>query len=193
MRGSEHACCGPEDERQTNDFASAFLMPRVSVLGHLPSGAQVGQIIRGKRIWNVSAMALTYRMHDPGPLTERQYRSTCAELSQLGYRSDESEGMGQRETYQVLSKVFTALRTKHIRPSDVAAELGLPDEEMNRLLFGLALTSLSGGSQRDASAPQRSLSVVRWPRLHMAGRMSRAGRARAGRPWMISQAAIHSG
>ncbi|WP_405419137.1 helix-turn-helix domain-containing protein [Streptomyces erythrochromogenes] len=160
LHGSEHACSGPEAERQANDFASAFLLPRASVFGHMPSGAHVDQIIRGKRIWNVSAMALTYRMHDLGLLTDWQYRSTCAELSRLGYRSDEPEGMGQRETSQVLTKVFAALRTKHIRPPDVAAELGLTNEEMNRLLFGLTLTSLPGGSQQENSASQRNLSLV---------------------------------
>ncbi|MEI5011678.1 ImmA/IrrE family metallo-endopeptidase [Streptomyces sp. PmtA] len=151
MHGSEHVCSGPEAERQANDFASAFLMPRASVLGHMPSGAHVDQIIRGKRIWKVSAMALTYRMHDLGLLTDWQYRSTCAELSRLGYRSDEPEGMGQRESSQVLTKVFTALRTKHVRPSGVAAELGLTGEEMNRLLFGLTLTTFTGGGQQDIS------------------------------------------
>ncbi|MGW7439584.1 helix-turn-helix domain-containing protein [Streptomyces sp. NPDC054849] len=160
MHGSEHACSGPEAERQANEFASAFLMPRASVLGHMPSGAHVDQIIRGKRIWNVSAMALTYRMHDLSLLTDWQYRSTCAELSRLGYRSDEPEGMGQRETSQVLTKVFTALRTKHIKPADVAAELGLTGEELNRLLFGLTLTPLSGGRQMDNFAAQRNLSLV---------------------------------
>ncbi|MFF5976930.1 helix-turn-helix domain-containing protein [Streptomyces sp. NPDC012769] len=160
MHGSEHACFGPEAERQANDFASAFLMPRASVLGHMPSGAHVDQIIRGKRIWNVSAMALTYRMHDLGLLTDWQYRSTCAELSRLGYRSDEPEGMDQRETSQVLTKVFTALRTKHIRPSSVAAELGLTTEEMNRLMFGLTFTTFPGGNRQDTASAQRRLSVV---------------------------------
>ncbi|MGW1055944.1 helix-turn-helix domain-containing protein [Streptomyces sp. NPDC002521] len=160
MHGSERACSGPEAERQANEFASAFLMPRASVLGHMPSGAHVDQIIRGKRIWKVSAMALTHRMHDLGLLTDWQYRSTCAELSRLGYRSDEPEGMGQRETSQVLTKVFAALRTKQIKPSDVAAELGLTDEEMNRLLFGLTLTTFTGGGQRNPSDARASLSVV---------------------------------
>ncbi|MEV6946770.1 XRE family transcriptional regulator [Streptomyces sp. NPDC051172] len=160
MHGSEHACSGPEAERQANEFASAFLMPRASVLGHMPSGAHLDQILRGKRIWKVSAMALTYRMHDLGLLTDWQYRSTCAELSRLGYRSDEPEGMGQRETSQVLTKVFAALRTKHVRPSGVAAELGLTSEEMNRLLFGLTLTSLAGSGQQDTSTAKRNLSVV---------------------------------
>lgn len=59
-------------------------------------------------------MALTYRMHDLGLLTDWQHRSTCAELSRLGYRSAEPEGMGQRETSQVLTRVFAALRTKGV-------------------------------------------------------------------------------
>ncbi|MFD5989626.1 ImmA/IrrE family metallo-endopeptidase [Streptomyces cyaneofuscatus] len=64
MHASEHACSGPEAERRANAFASAFLMPRASVLGRIPSGTHVEQIIRGKRIWKVSAMALTYRLRD---------------------------------------------------------------------------------------------------------------------------------
>ncbi|MFJ5016979.1 helix-turn-helix domain-containing protein [Streptomyces griseoluteus] len=160
MHGSEHACSGPEAERQANDFASAFLMPRASVLGHMPSGAHVDQILRGKRIWNVSAMALTYRMHDLGLLSDWQYRSTCAELSRMGYRSGEPQGMGQRETSQVLTKVFTALRLKRIHPRSVAAELGLTSEEMNRLLFGLTLTTFDGEGRHKTSPATRSLSIV---------------------------------
>ncbi|MFD3796180.1 ImmA/IrrE family metallo-endopeptidase [Streptomyces californicus] len=70
MHGSDHQCTGPEAERQANDFASAFLMPASSVLGRMPAGAHVDQVISGKRIWKVSAMALTYRMHDLGLLTD---------------------------------------------------------------------------------------------------------------------------
>ncbi|MBT2430187.1 ImmA/IrrE family metallo-endopeptidase [Streptomyces sp. ISL-112] len=163
MHGIEHACSGPEAERQANAFASAFLMPRASVLGHMPSGAHVDQIIRGKRIWKVSAMALTYRLHDLGLLTDWQYRSTCAELSRLGYRSAEPESMGERETSQVLTKVFAALRTKGVKPSAVAAELGLTSEEMNKLLFGLTLTTVAGGGQQTAPTPTRHLSAVSSP------------------------------
>jgi len=160
MHGSEHACSGPEAERQANAFASAFLMPRASVLGHMPSGAHVDQILRGKQIWNVSAMALTYRMHDLNLLSDWQYRSTCAELSRLGYRAGEPQGMSQRETSQVLTKVFTALRSKHVRPWSVAAELGLTSEEMNRLMFGLTLTTFEGKGQHATATATRSLSIV---------------------------------
>lgn len=121
MHGSgERPCTGPEAERQANDFASAFLMPAASVLGHMPAGARVDQILEGKRIWKVSAMALTYRMHDLGFLTDWQYRSNCAELSARGYRTDEPQGLKKRETSQVLTKVFQGLWSRGIRPGDVA-------------------------------------------------------------------------
>ncbi|WP_328399468.1 ImmA/IrrE family metallo-endopeptidase [Streptomyces sp. NBC_00390] len=140
MHGSDKECSGPEAERQANDFASAFLMPASSVLGHMPSGAHVDQIIQAKSIWKVSAMALTYRMHDLGLLTDWQYRSACTELSKRGYRKDEPHGMKKRETSQVLTKVFQGLRANGVRPAAVAGELGLTVDEMNKMLFGLTIT-----------------------------------------------------
>ncbi|UJB44483.1 helix-turn-helix domain-containing protein [Streptomyces sp. A1-5] len=160
--GGERPCTGPEAERQANDFASAFLMPAASVLGHMPAGARVDQVLEGKRIWKVSAMALTYRMHDLGLLTDWQYRSTCADLSARGYRTDEPQGLRKRETSQILTKVFQALRSKGVRPSDVADQLCVTSEEMKKLLFGLTMTAIEGGGEapRDHKA-KRALSLVR--------------------------------
>ncbi|WP_189322043.1 helix-turn-helix domain-containing protein [Streptomyces flaveus] len=160
MHGSDRQCSGPEAERQANDFASAFLMPAASVLGHMPAGAHVDQIIKGKSIWKVSAMALTYRMHDLDLLTDWQYRSTCAELSKRGYRTDEPQGMKKRETSQVLTKVFQGLRSTGVRPSAVADELGLTVDEMNKMLFGLTITSVEGGGERVGTSPRRALTLV---------------------------------
>jgi hypothetical protein len=68
--------------------------------------------------------------------------------------------MGQRETSQVLTKVFTALRSQHVRPWSVAAELGLTSEEMNRLLFGLTLTTFEGEGRQVTAPATRSLTIV---------------------------------
>lgn len=158
----ERACTGPEAERQANDFASAFLMPTASVLGHMPTGARVDQILQGKHIWKVSAMALTYRMHDLGLLTDWQYRSTCAELSARGYRTDEPQGLKKRETSQILTKVFQGLRSKGIRPSHVADQLGVTVGEMKEMLFGLTLTAMEGGGRHSSDRKANgTLSLVR--------------------------------
>ncbi|WP_332840362.1 XRE family transcriptional regulator [Streptomyces alfalfae] len=158
----ERSCTGPQAERQANDFASAFLMPAASVLGHMPAGARVDQILEGKRIWKVSAMALTYRMHDLNLLTDWQYRSTCAELSSRGYRTDEPQGLKKRETSQVLTKVFQGLRTKGIRSSDVADQLGITVGDMSKMIFGLTMTAMEGGGERASGhSPGGTLSLVR--------------------------------
>ncbi|MFI8356839.1 helix-turn-helix domain-containing protein [Streptomyces cyaneofuscatus] len=161
MHGSDRECSGPEAERQANDFASAFLMPASSVLGHMPRGAHVDQIIEGRSIWKVSAMALTYRMHDLGLLTDWQYRSVCTELSKRGYRTDEPQGMKKRETSQILTKVFQALWANGVRPAAVASELGMSSEEMSKMLFGLtASIADSGGKRTEGHAQRRTLSLV---------------------------------
>ncbi|MFJ4870553.1 helix-turn-helix domain-containing protein [Streptomyces sp. NPDC088757] len=160
MHGSDRECSGPEAERQANDFASAFLMPASSVLGHMPRGAHVDQIIKAKSIWKVSAMALTYRMHDLGLLTDWQYRSVCTELSKRGYRTDEPRGMKKRETSQILTKVFQALWAKGVRPTTVAAELGLTAEEMNKMLFGVVVPTTDGEDEHEERGARRMLSLV---------------------------------
>ncbi|MFC4034455.1 helix-turn-helix domain-containing protein [Streptomyces polygonati] len=160
MHGPDRQCVGPEAERQANDFASAFLMPTSSVLGHMPHGAHVDQIIKGKRIWKVSAMALTYRLHDLHLLTDWQYRSACTELSSRGYRTDEPQGLKKRETSQILTKVFQGLRATGVRPSTVAAELGITMDELNTMLFGLTITAVDGGGETTASDGKRALALV---------------------------------
>ncbi|MDQ8706726.1 XRE family transcriptional regulator [Streptomyces sp. LHD-70] len=160
MHGTDHHCTGPEAERQANAFASAFLMPQSSVLGHMPAGAHVDQILKAKRIWKVSAMALTYRMHDLNLLTDWQYRSVCAELSKRGYRTDEPQGMKKRETSQVLTKVFQSLWATGVSPTTVASEVGISLNEMNKMLFDLTSTAEGVGGEPTSDAPKRALSLV---------------------------------
>lgn len=160
LHGSDRPLTGPEAEREANQFASAFLMPRADVIARMPSGAQVDQIIEAKSIWKVSAMALTYRLHDLGVLTDWQYRSNCRQLAQLGYRKDEPGGI-VRETSQVLTKVFRKLRQTGISPARVADELHIPVSELNQLMFGLALTAREGGGDGVAMGPRTALRLVK--------------------------------
>lgn len=135
---------GREAEHQANAFASAFLMPKASVLAYAPRMASLDHLIRLKKIWSVSVAALTYRLHAIGVLSDWHYQSLYIELSTRGYRKKEPDE-GQRETSQMLQKVFAALRDESISKGDIASELCVPVEELNQLVFGLALTGLSGG------------------------------------------------
>ncbi len=86
-------------------------------------------------------MALTHRLNELGLLTEWGYRSVCVQLSRMGYRSGEPQGI-TREASQLLAKVFKSLREDGIRASDIAADIGISTNELRTHVFGLTLTSV---------------------------------------------------
>ncbi|SDZ41476.1 Zn-dependent peptidase ImmA, M78 family [Amycolatopsis xylanica] len=151
---------GPEAEQQANAFAGAFLMPESSVRARMPQAPLIDQILEGKQIWRVSALALTYRLHELDMLSDWQYRSACVELSRLGYRKGEPEGI-PGETSQLLTKVFAALRENGKSVHDVAAELRLGSHDLSGMMFGLVVAAVSTRHQPQPSPPGRPrLTVV---------------------------------
>lgn len=151
---------GREAEREANSFASAFLMPRASVLAYAPRLATIDHLIKLKKVWSVSLAALTYRLHAIGVLSDWHYQSLYIELSSRGYRKTEPEE-GPRETSQILQKVFAALRHEHVSKNDIANELCVSVEEIDQLVFRLALTGLSGvGSKGARTARPPLLRIV---------------------------------
>lgn len=153
---------GREAEREANAFASAFLMPMASVLAYAPRMATIDHLIKLKKYWSVSLAALTYRLHSVGVLSDWHYQSLYIELSSRGYRKSEPDE-GQRETSQILQKVFTALRDESISKGAVAGELCVSAAELDQLVFGLALTGLNGGGG------QRSVQSGKPPQLRVVG------------------------
>jgi Zn-dependent peptidase ImmA (M78 family)/DNA-binding XRE family transcriptional regulator len=141
LHGEHQVPHGPAAEIEANRFAAAFLMPRASVLAAGLRGAGVDRILRAKRTWNVAAMALTHRLNELDLLTEWGYRSACVQLSRMGYRRGEPNGI-QRESSQLLAKVFKGLRDDGIKAADVAAQLGITPTELTSHVFGLVLTSV---------------------------------------------------
>lgn len=135
---------GREAEHEANRFASAFLMPRASVLAVAPTMITVDALIRLKAAWTVSVAALAHRLHSVGLVTEWHYRSLCIEIAQRGYRKVEPQGVA-RETSQVFKKVFDALREEGIAKADIARELLIHVADLDALVFGLVLTQLPGG------------------------------------------------
>lgn len=135
---------GPELEREANAFASAFLMPRKSVLSNAPRAATLPALVLHKKYWNVSVAALNYRMHSLGMTSDWTYRTLCIQLGEKGYRKDEPEGSAHEKSV-ILEKVFSALRDDGISKQKVATDLHISTDEINSLTFGLMLNVLPGG------------------------------------------------
>lgn len=104
-------------------------------------------------------MALTHRLHELGLLTEWGYRSTCRQLSRMGYRRQEPDGI-PREASQLLSKLFRLLRDGGGGPGDIAADLGISIDELKTHVFRLTLTTVSCGGRMRNSASHGDLRPV---------------------------------
>jgi len=150
---------GPDLEREANAFASAFLMPKASIMALAPKSATVPSLIRHKKHWIVSVAALNYRLHALGLTSDWTYRTLCIQIAQAGYRVKEPESTNHEKSL-VLEKVFTALRDEGLAKTDVARQLEIPLEEINELTFGLMLNALKGGRSADA-VPRASRADLR--------------------------------
>ena len=149
----------PAAEAEANRFAAAFLMPRASVLAQGLRDATPARILEAKRIWKVSAMALTHRLYELDLLTDWGYRTACVQLSRLGYRHGEPRGI-DRESSQLLAKVFRSIRDGGETPATVASSIGISTSELRSHVFGLTLTSVPGDGQPVTTRPRHGLRLV---------------------------------
>lgn len=132
---------GREAETEANQFASAFLMPHADVSGRIPFVSSVNQIVREKKRWGVSAVALAYRLNKLGRMTEWQYIQINRQ-----YRTKEPEPMPP-ESSAVWQMVLSELWRERVSRAHIASDLSLPLEEVTNLLFGLVA---------EAAPPERS-------------------------------------
>lgn len=152
-------------EREADQFAAEFLMPRAALQASVRREPSIDAILRSKGRWGVSAMALVYSCHKAGLLSDWSYRRSCTELAKRGYRTGEPEGM-QRETSRVFRSTLPALQSPSNRGStSLTGRLGVSLDEIHGLTFGQALAGVTEtvGATRDPvdKRPRGHLSLVR--------------------------------
>ena len=130
-------------ELEANRFAAAFLVPADDLLASVPRGIFLTTVHRMKLRWGVSAIGLVHRLRALDLLTEWQYRTLCVEISKEGGRQRERDGT-IRDNSQVLTKILGMLRDDGITQAAIADDLFLNPSELEGLLHGLTITSISG-------------------------------------------------
>lgn len=142
---------GREAEQEAHAFASAFLMPRASILANAPRFATIDQLEKLKRVWGVSVAALNYRLHSVKMTTDWHYRLLCIEIAKRGLRKREDSGL-ERESSQVLKKILDTLAKEGISRSDIAKELHISRASLESMLLGLVFATIDGG-RKENDAP----------------------------------------
>ena len=166
LHSSEVAQKNRQLEREAQEFASVFLMPRRSVIAHAQPGMTLHDIIRAKHYWNVSVANLTYRLHKLRLLTQHQYTSIFIQIGRYDYRTNEPEP-SERETSQVLNKVFRRLREKGTTVGSVAGNLALHRDDISKLLVGLVSFPVSVGPENQQPLVQSDVKPTDSARLRL--------------------------
>jgi Zn-dependent peptidase ImmA (M78 family) len=155
--------CGKGEEAEADAFAAAFLMPRTDIAAVALRQADARRVIAAKKRWRVSAMALARRLNDLEFYSEWRYRDTLVNLSRMGYRRGEPEGLEAHESSLLMEKVTKALRQERIPLRVIAKHLDVTADELRSYLHGLVpvLVEGSGGSTSFPSAGRSHLQLVR--------------------------------
>ncbi len=99
----------PNLEREADEFASEFLMPKKDIAAHLkPLSLQ--RLPQLKMYWKVSMAALIRRANDLRKITNVQYKSLMTQISRLGYRKKEPVELVPEET-----KTITLILNLHLQ------------------------------------------------------------------------------
>jgi Zn-dependent peptidase ImmA (M78 family) len=126
---------GRSAEHEAHLFAASFLMPKDDVLSVVPFVTGLDQLVKSKSRWGVSVSALAYRAHKLNLMTDWQYRTFCIRINQK-YGAEEPNAI-PLERSSIWQMILTDLWKEGVTKANIAAQLAIPDDEMENLLFGL--------------------------------------------------------
>jgi len=110
-----------EVEQQAHQFAAAFLMPRETIEGDLPTRVDWPALFELKRRWQVSLAALIMRAKTLGRMSEATYLSAVKAMSAYGWRRVEPVPLGDPEEPRHLQRLLsreTMTNLQKILPGD---------------------------------------------------------------------------
>lgn len=150
-----------EIEAEANRFASAFLMPKSTMLKYTPRGFSLRDAVALKKRWKVSVAAFIYRSHDIGSLTDWQYHNLFKQLSSAGWRTDEPNAIIPEHS-EVNKQVITLLSKTPKKLSTASNETALPLELCYQLLTGTSAQVVVGGkaNARMSQSRKPELTVI---------------------------------
>lgn len=131
----------PELERQADQFASAFLLPRGSFSRECPRRINLEHLLELKRRWKVSLEALLYRGRELGFFSEAAVRRAYIQLNRSGMRRNEPDEP-PAEAPHLLQEALKAVASAGAGAGSLAEQMGISAQELLALVEGRDLPSV---------------------------------------------------
>lgn len=122
----------PLIEKQANDFAAAFLLPRDTFSQECPTRWSLPTFRALKKRWHVSIRALVYRAHKLGKLSEASYRRANVTLNRL-YGSKQEPDEWALQKPRVLRDALLLLQDD-VPLEEIADRLALQHRQLEDML-----------------------------------------------------------
>jgi Zn-dependent peptidase ImmA (M78 family)/DNA-binding XRE family transcriptional regulator len=124
-------------EIEAHRFASAFLLPRVSITAELPPSPSLTRLLELKGRWRVSIQALLRRGFDLGIYSEAAYRRAYQQIGRRGWRTDEPGDVGPPEQPQLVKRAADMLTSRY-GDDFLATRIRLPADDLAALMSMLS-------------------------------------------------------
>jgi Zn-dependent peptidase ImmA (M78 family)/DNA-binding XRE family transcriptional regulator len=135
LHSDEHAGT-KESEKQSHQFAAAFLMPRSGIADQLPETADWRRLVALKVEWRVSIAALLMRARTLGIMTNQRYVHAVKAMSARGWHRAEpgDDRLGALELPVLLGRAVRRLDDAGVTLAELCVEAALPIDEVRKLL-----------------------------------------------------------
>jgi Zn-dependent peptidase ImmA (M78 family)/transcriptional regulator with XRE-family HTH domain len=118
-------------EKQANEFAAAFLMPKSDFQSECPSRLHIPQLIEMKRRWRCSMSAIARRAKDVGRITsDREYTNLMITLSKRGWRKSEPYPLSGETPRLLADTIRQCLDDCELTVSELAETLAAAKDDL---------------------------------------------------------------
>lgn len=119
-------------EREADEFAAEFLMPRAEIKDSLRD-ATLPKLAELKRVWGTSIAALARRARDVGAITDSAYRALNVELSSGGLRKNEPSPIAREHPTTIRRAIEQRIDAG--QPLSEVAELALIESDELKIQY----------------------------------------------------------
>lgn len=125
----------PATEAEANQFASAFLLPRVAFIKEFPRTTSIDWrlLFEMKKRWSVSIQAIIRRAYDLGILTAIQYRNANVYISRMQWKRNEPCEPATEAPELIPSAIKYLKEEEGISVKDLACALYVNPETLHAL------------------------------------------------------------